>query len=236
MGIRWTTTITVSLLAVPVLLAVAIADPATVETAPEPEAMPVDLTGVWNLDEFASDDLQEDLEMLMKHLRLQRDQASRGETGAPGHKGGGGGGRNNLGAMDNRHQTGHGGSMGNPTSQAHGGRDGDPGEAPRELINALDQLLITVNGADVEIMDGTDQTRIWSPGGGLVSREGPGGDVVDQAWWEDDVLVLVTTGGQLGVTRRLHLEDGGRTLVAEFTVTVPGVTQRIEARMVYTGY
>ena len=235
MGIRWTTTITASLLAVPVLLTVAIADPATVETTPEPEAMPVDLTGVWNLDEFASDDLQEDLEMLMKHLRLQRDQARRGTSGGQSTKGGHGG-RNNLGTMDNQHQSGHGNSMGNPADQSHGDHDGDPGEGARQLINSLDQLLITVYGADVEIMDGTDQTRIWTPGGGPVSREGPGGTVIDQAWWDDDVLVLATSGGQVGFTRRLQLTGGGRTLVAEIVVTVPGTAQRIEARMVYTGY
>ena len=244
MRIRWTRTITASLLALPVLLTVATANPGTHDTAPGPEAMPVDLTGVWNLDEYASVDFQAELELLMKHLRLQRDQANRGDSGGPSskHGTGGGGGHGNLGTMDNRHQSGHGSSMGNPGDNAHGGhgghggQDGDPGEAPRDLINALDQLLITINGADVEIMDGTDQTRIWTPGAGPVSREGQGGSVMDQAWWEDDVLVLATTGGQLGVTRRLHLAGGGRTLVAEFTVTVPGTSQSLEARMVYAGY
>ena len=240
MRTRWTRTITASLLALPVLLTVATANPATLDTTPTPEVMPVDLTGVWNLDEYASDDFQAELELLMKHLRLQQDQANRGGSGGPSSKqgtgSGGGHGQGNLGTMDNRHQSGHGSSMGNPADNPHGGHGGDSGEAPRDLINSLDQLLITINGADVEIMDGTDQTRIWTPGAGPVSREGPGGSVMDQAWWEDDVLVLATTGGQLSVTRRLHLEGGGRTLVAEFTVTVPGTSQRIEARMVYAGY
>lgn len=235
-----TTVIRSSVLALPVLLTVAIADPVTLEATPESAAMPVDLTGVWNLDEYASDDLQAELETLMKHLRLQQDRASRGNQGGQRGKGGGGGGGrsgyDNLGTMDNSHQSGHGSSMGNPSDRERGGHGGDSGATPRELINALDQLLITVNGADVEIMDGTDQTRIWTPGAGQVSREGPGGSLIDQAWWDGDVLVLATNGGQLGVTRRLHLADGGRALVAEITVTIPGSTQRIEARMVYTGY
>jgi len=85
-------------------------------------------------------------------------------------------------------------------------------------------------------MDGSDWTIIWTPGGKPVQRQGPGGLVVEQSWWEKDVLVLSTNGDRLVITRRLHLEDEGDTLVADVTVKLSGSSQRIDARLVYSGY
>lgn len=193
--------------------------------------MPVDLTGVWNLDENASDDLQAQMDQLMDEIREQMAQ-KRGSRG--GGRGGGMGGRG--GGMG-----GSGGGMGGPG----GGRGGPPSEeagaeAPgrtgtRDLATAMRQLLITVNGDQIEIMDGTDQTRVWTPDGQPVVAEGRGGGPTEVASWDGETLVLKTKGGRMDVERRLHLAAGGKQLVADVTITVPQFDKTVQGRLVYAG-
>jgi hypothetical protein len=200
--------------------------------------MPVDLTGVWNLDENASVDLQAQMDQLMVEIREQmaqkRGSGGGGRGGGMGGRGGGMGGRG--GGMG-----GSGGGMGGPG----GGRGGPPSEeagaeAPgrtgtRDLATAMRQLLITVNGDQIEIMDGTDQTRVWTPDGQPVVAEGRGGGPTEVASWDGETLVLKTKGGRMDVERRLHLAAGGKQLVADVTITVPQFDKTVQGRLVYAG-
>jgi hypothetical protein len=179
-------------------------------------AMPVDLTGVWNLDAMASDDLAARLEPLAA-LLAERAQAQQPKQGFGDEAG--------L-------------NTGNRARPRPGGGKGpapDP-NLTRDIVQSLEQLLITVDGADVEIMDGSDRSRVWTPGGRPVQRPGPGGQVLEQAWWDGDELVLSTTGGPLIITRRLHREDDGKTLVVDVDVKVSRSAEHAEARLVYHGY
>ncbi len=192
------------------------------------DAMPVNLTGVWNLDEHASDDLAGQLEAWRKQMTARRG-GGRGTGGEHGGGRGGGGGRGSG-------MGGHGGMGGQKGESPSGDHEQDDGGHSRDLAQAMEQLLITVDGAVVEIMDGTDRTHRWAPGAGAVKRDGPEGEMVEKAWWDETVLVLSTNGGHMSVTRRLHLEDEGGILVADVSVTTSESSEGIDARLVYSGY
>jgi hypothetical protein len=200
----------------PILLLAAIVVAAEDDAAPTAPLMPVDLTGVWNLDAMASDDLAEVLQPLAAALE-ERAEQSRPAQGYGDEEG--------MTPANRPPRRGSGA----------GGEAADPAIA-REVARAMDQLLIIVNGADLEIMDGSDRTRVWTPGGRPVQRPGFGGQVLEQAWWDGDELVLSTTGGPVIVTRRLHLEDDGSTLVVDLSAQLSRSVERAQARLVYTGY
>ena len=85
-------------------------------------------------------------------------------------------------------------------------------------------------------MDGTDQTRIWTPGGERVVRDGPRGEQVsERAWWDGETLVLETVGSRMTMTRRLSRSDDGKQLVSDVTVELQGQDKAIEATLVYNG-
>jgi len=202
----------------------------TVELTAEQD-MPVDLSGVWNLDYQSGEEFAEKMDAVMEEVRQQMSQ--RGGGGQGGRGGGGKGGRG----------MGHGGGGGvygdevGPSGGQHPQNDrGMTEEGGRDLEQALSQLLIIVYEGQIEIMDGSDVTIIWKPDGKPMVQEAPHGNIARTAHWDKEVLVLETRGGRMNTTRRLHLSEQGKRLDVEVAVEIPATRQSVRATLTYHGY
>jgi hypothetical protein len=206
--------------------------------APEAVATPPDLTGVWNLDAKASDDLKAFAKQVGSLLP------------AGGRPGGPGGGMGSPGGG----MGGPGGGMGGPGGARGGGMPADElgsdaenqgGPPPRGgqgsggpgagLARAAQQLLISADGEAIEIVDGAERSETWVPDGASHTQKGPGDQALSRrAAWQDGVLALEQLGGPLSVTRRLRLDDGGRRLLVELSV-LDADGKPVTAHLVYEG-
>jgi len=192
---------------------------------PPPEATP-DLTGVWILDTKASDDLKAFAKALGSLLPAGGQRGTGGPGGGMGGPGGGmggpppGGGKGGSGAgMDGRmpaDEMGSGAEGPHETTRGGQGSAGGPGAG---LARAAQQLLISVDGDALEIVDATDRSMIWVPDGVVHAQAGPGGrELSCRAEWQNGVLILEQLGGPLTSSRRLQLSDDGQRLVVELSV------------------
>jgi len=204
--------------------------------AQEPASSPAslaDLAGIWNLDRQASDDLLAELQPLLETLREAPGAAARGGHGDPadrlGSAGDGGPGpvnRRGLPMPERRD--------GAAAGAAAADRDLLARDGARDLALAVSQLLITIDGANLEIMDGTDRTQVWTPGGEPRVEPHPAGGIVrERAWWDGDTLVLESAGGPLQVTRRLRRSPDDHQLIVDVAVSAPGIVGQVRATLVY---
>ncbi len=159
----------------------AAADSLTAGPPPEPAPAPLDLSGVWVLDEKDSDDPD----------RLARAADRRGGMGGgPSGMGGPGGGMGSSGR-------GPGDAAGGPDARGGtwrgGGRpgagDGEPG--PPSPAEGWNRLLITQDGDRLEIEDGSGRVRRLALDARPVPGRGPGG-LATRAYREADAIVVVT--------------------------------------------
>ncbi len=232
--------------AMPALAAVVSASPVgAVSETPAPALEGVgqapDLTGVWNLDAKASDDLK---------AFAKRVGSLMPGGGRPGGMGGPGGGMGGPGGG----MGGPGGGMGGPGGARGGGMPADElgsgaenqgGQAPREgqgsggpgagLARAAQQLLISGDGETIEIVDGAERSETWVPDGASHTQKGPGDQTLSRrAAWQGGVLVLEQFGGPLSVTRRLRLDDAGKRLLVDLSV-LDADGKPVTAHLVYAG-
>jgi hypothetical protein len=230
--------------------------PAVAAAAPTP-----DLSGVWNLDAGASDDLKA---FAKKLGSLQPAGGERGMGGPGGGMGGPGGGMGGPGGG----MGGPGGGMGGPgggMSGPGGGRgrpgggaggrmpadelgsgaedsrdappaDRGPGGGPGSgLAKAAQQLLISADGDALEIVDGAERSETWVPDGEVHAQAGPGGrESTRRAAWRDGALVLEQFGGPLSLSRRLQLSADGRRLLVDLTA-VAADGKPVTAHLEYVG-
>lgn len=185
------------------------------DDASDPTTWPADVTGVWNLDSDASDDIAAALAALR-----DRNPGGRPEGGRGGGRGMGGGRP--------------GGGRGRPGGDALEGapRRGNPPDT-RDLARRLSQMLISHLDGGIEEVDGADRTVVWIPDGKPRTVAGQGGEVVLTARWEGATLCLERVEGERSVTRRVSRLDEV-TLSVEVSVRAPagGV---VRGRLVYRG-
>jgi hypothetical protein len=224
--------------------------PAVAAAAPTP-----DLSGVWNLDPGASDDLKAFAKKLGPLLPAGGERGMGGPGGGGGGPGGGmgegpGGGMGGPGGG----MGGPGGGMGRPGGRAGGrmpadelgsgaedsqepapagrGPAGGPGSG---LARAAQQLLISVDGEAIEILDGAERSETWVPDGEVHAQAGPGGrESSRRAAWRDGALVLEQLGGPLSMSRRLQLSADGRRLLVDLTA-VAADGKPVTAHLEYAG-
>lgn len=187
------------------------------DAAADASPWPVDLSGVWNLDEKNSDDLAAQIEAMR-----EKSMASRGgRGGGMGGRGGGMGGR--------------GGGMGGMGGRGGGGSEGgEPGQAPgADLAQAMQQLLISRFEDSMEIVDGVETARLWTPDGKTYRTRTLRGEATTRAWWDEGELVLESKGARHTVTQRLRLV-GDKTLEVQHTMEM-GRAGTVKATLVYQG-
>jgi hypothetical protein len=149
----------------------------------------------------------DDLKAFTKTLESLRPSGGRRDTGGPG------------------------GGQGESVRGGEGARGG-PGAG---IAKGALQLLISVDGEAIEIVDAAERTETWVPDGEARAPEGPGGRrATHRAVWQEGVLVLEQLGGPLTLTRRLRLSDDGQRLLVDLSVS-EAEGKSVTAHLEYVG-
>ena len=198
------------------LLTVLAAGGALAADAPATKDEP-DLSGVWLLDESASDDIEAELQKLMAEGRSHR---------GAGERGGKGGGRSGMDGMRGGGERG-----GNGGSASASG--GDPA-SQRRLGEGFSMLLITHQDDSFEVVDATDRVWITSIDGKPTVQQNEYGTATGVVSWDDRTLVENwDIDERLDLTRRYTLAPEGNGLVVEITIESSRVDTNATARLVY---
>jgi len=199
---------------------------AAMASAQETGESPADLSGVWNLDAGQSDDLAAELKSMH-----EKTQASRGARGG-GRGGMGGGRRGGMGGRGGGMGAGSGGGRGAGKQPSEG--SGQNARMPEgNLSRVLSQLLISTFDGNIEIVDGAETTRLWTPDGKNYRTRTPRGESTTRAWWEGDTLVLESIDPMRTATQRLRRTGDKQLQVIHSLSFESGAT--IKGTLVYQG-
>ncbi len=191
--------------------------PALADTAAAPTADHGDLSGVWILNEKASDDPA-------AVMRRNREQGGMGRGGM-GRRGGRGdrqgmGGDERPDALQGRGQFG---------SSEGGGQDRD-----RTMQRRIARLAIFSDGPEFDVTDGLDITRVLHTDGRTETVWTEHGEQQATAAWMDGVLEVRWQGRRgPGRVTRYALEGDGAQLVVLEQVQMPGSKDAVTLRLVY---
>lgn len=207
------------------------------DTASAPAIVP-SLTGSWVLNQEASDD---PLAILQAAAGAGGERpGGKGGRGAPGGRGGPGGMGGGPGGMGSS-----GGGPGRGESpDADGGwgrRGGMPSAGTADagfglrLKQEVARLEIFQQGAELNITDGLDNSRLIVIGGPEATIWTERGEVKARARWEKGQLVeeWLPSGPGAGRTRRYALTGDGRRLVVQEQRTMPGQDRALTIELVY---
>jgi len=194
--------------------------PAAADTAAAPAPVHPDLSGVWILDEKASDD-----PAAVMRRNWERTGGQRGGMGGPGGMQGRGGG------MGGR----QGGMQDDPEGGGRGGPGGGPGQdRDRTMQRRIARLEIFSDGPEFDVTDGLDITRVLHTDGRTETVWTERGEQQATAAWQDGVLEVRWQGrGGPGRTTRFSLEGDGKQLVVLEQVQMPGSDEEVTLRLVY---
>ena len=210
-------------------------DPATGKPAKDTsgaDAWPFDPSGVWTLDESRSDNLTALQDMLRTNRRVSREGRDGGRGMGSARGGGGGGGIGDRASMGR----GMGGRPGGRSAPSDGGPENRQTDtSPRDLHKAYSLLLIARLNDGIEIIDGAEQTRLWTPDGQPRTRQTARDDTtILRAWWEGSILCLEQMNNRRTVTQRLQITNDDKTLTVILEVAVLG-DDTVSGTLVYRG-
>jgi len=229
--------------------------PATADSPAHP-----DFSGVWVLNAKESDDPRPVFETMMPTDKPAgakpgksggrggpgvgvRGSSSDGSGMGGGGMGGGMGGGRGGGMGDSDDVNNDSGESGrsNPGAEAKFGGGADPAIAAKarrdfatRMTAAWQRLLIAQAGPEVEIIDGSEQSRVHVLDGQRRDRRGTRAASLETARWEgDEMVITLEQNGRPGMTQSYRLDPEAKRLYVTLRIPTRGQGAEKVIRLVY---